>query len=127
MRYSAGCEVGTRRPVGLAALVVCLAFAAAPAPAAARQQVPNGYRAGSQSQIKTPIVGLIDKGSERSYHQGVPFGTADPSEIAPDASAISGVVVNESWAQLESTRGHYTFSALTTSSTRSRPDTTAIR
>jgi hypothetical protein len=76
---------------------------------------PDRDQSSSQPQIKTQIVGLIDKGSEGPYHQGVPFPTADPDEIAPDAPAFAGVVVNESWAQLEPARDHYTFGPLTKS------------
>ena len=60
-------------------------------------------------------MGLIDKGSERPYHDGTAFPPPDLSEIAPDASAFAGVVVNESWAQLEPARDHYTFGPLTRS------------
>ena len=99
-------------------LIVCLAFTAVASGAGASRLArppQNRDPAGSQQQIKPQIVGLIDKGSEGPYHQGVPFPTADPDEIAPDASAFSGVVVNETWAQLEAARGHYTFGPLTRS------------
>jgi hypothetical protein len=115
MRDSTGRRIGRRASVGLVVLVVCLvstaAGAAAPTSRLAAARL-NRNQAGAQSQIKTQIVGLVDKGSEGPYHQGVPFPTADPDEIAPDASAFSGVVVNESWAQLETARGHYTFGPL---------------
>jgi hypothetical protein len=102
----------------LVVLIVCLGLtpvasgAGASRLAALRQ---NRDQSGSQPQIKTQIVGLVDKGSEGPYHQGVPFPTANPDEIAPDAAAFSGIVVNESWAQLEAARGHYTFGPLTKS------------
>ena len=98
-------------------LIACLGLMAAASAASASWPASRQQRdqSSSQPQIKTQIVGLIDKGSEGPYHQGVPFPTADPDEIAPGASAFSGVVVNETWAQLESTRDHYTFAPLTKS------------
>ncbi len=96
-------------------LIVCPALTAfASGAGAARLAGPrqNRDQPGSQQPIKPQIVGLVDKGSEGPYHQGVPFPTADPDEIAPDASAFSGIVVNETWRQLEATRGHDTFGPL---------------
>lgn len=51
--------------------------------------------------IKSQIVGLVDKGAEKPYHLDVPFPTVNPAEVAPDAAAFAGIVVNETWAQLE--------------------------
>jgi hypothetical protein len=110
--------IGPRVTVGLVMLIVCLAVTAVATAAGTSRSVrsrPSRDQAGARPQIKSQIVGLVDKGSAGAYQRGVPFATADPDEIAPDASAFSGVVVNESWAQLEPLRDHYTFGPLTKS------------
>jgi hypothetical protein len=57
-------------------------------------------------------VGLVDKGTQAPYTHRVPWPTATPEEVAPDAATFSGFVVNETWAQLEPRRGHFTFAPL---------------
>lgn len=62
---------------------------------------------------KPQIVGLIDKGSEAPYHLGIPFPVTDPSvELGSRGVAFAGIVVNESWAQLEPRESHFTFGPL---------------
>jgi hypothetical protein len=55
--------------------------------------------------VKPQITGLVDKGSSAGYTLRTAFPSADPNEVAPDAAAFSAIVVNETWAQLEPTRG----------------------
>jgi hypothetical protein len=119
MRPSGWLSSANGHLTGLVMLVACLGLTAAAAGSSASSGLaasrPHRDQWSSQPRIKTQIVGLIDKGSEGPYHHGVPFPTADPDEIPPDAPAFSGVVVNESWAQLEPARDHYTFAPLTKS------------
>lgn len=65
--------------------------------------------------VKAPILGLVDKGSQAPYTERTAWPTATPGEVAPDAAAFSGIVVNESWAQLEPQQNHFTFGPLTAS------------
>lgn len=62
--------------------------------------------------IKPPIVSLVDMGSQATYHQEEPFPTVNTAEVTPDAPAFSGIVVNETWAQLEPSSGQFTFGPL---------------
>ncbi len=66
----------------------------------------------SHPKIKSPIVGLVDKSSEGPYHAGISFPTVNPAEVAPDASAFAGILVNQTWAQLEPSPGRYDFKGL---------------
>ena len=59
--------------------------------------------------IKPLITGLVDKGSQAPYTHGQPFPTADLSEVRPYARAFAGIVINETWAQLEPSQGNFTF------------------
>jgi hypothetical protein len=61
---------------------------------------------------KPPITGLIDKGSEAAYHLGVPYPVVDTTEVSDQAPAFSGIVVNQTWAQLEPSRGVFDFATL---------------
>ncbi len=54
---------------------------------------------------KTPLVGLIDMGPQAAYRDSQPFPTTDTSVVAPDAGAFTGIVVDETWAQLEPAAG----------------------
>ncbi len=50
---------------------------------------------------KPQLRGLIDMGIQTSYQTGQPFPVTDPSTVDAYAGAFSGIVVNESWSQLE--------------------------
>ena len=78
---------------------------AAHAPAAIARDTPT-------PQVKPQITGLVDKGSSAAYTLRTAFPTSDPDEVAPDAAAFSAIVVNETWGQLEPTRGHLDFTPL---------------
>lgn len=54
---------------------------------------------------KPPLVGLIDMGIQTPYQTGQPFPVTDPSMLDAYAGAFSGIVVNESWSQLEPAPG----------------------
>ncbi|MBW4043294.1 MAG: hypothetical protein HIU86_14445 [Acidobacteria bacterium] len=80
---------------------------------------PSGIiPSGVQPAVTTPpgvkplLAGLVDKGSEASYHLDQPYPVIDLSDVAAHAGAFGGVVVNQTWAQLEPTRGGYDFSTL---------------
>jgi Beta-galactosidase len=66
----------------------------------------------SQPNHKALLLGLVDKGSEASYHQGQPYPVIDLSDVTSRAPAVGGVVVNQTWAQLEPEQGTYDFSTL---------------
>jgi hypothetical protein len=65
-----------------------------------------------KSKVKTLIVGLVDKGSEAQYHQGVPYPVADLTDVASQSPAFAGIVVNQTWSQLEPSQGQFDFSTL---------------
>jgi hypothetical protein len=65
--------------------------------------------------VKPQILGLVDKSSQTPYLLRQPFPTVNPSEVAPYAKAFSGIVVNETWAQLQPSRGHLNMAPLRTS------------
>jgi len=54
---------------------------------------------------KPPLSGLIDMGIQTPYQTGQPFPVTDPSTLDAYAGAFSGIVVNESWSQLEPSPG----------------------
>lgn len=64
------------------------------------------------SGTKPLLVGLVDKGSESSYHLGQPYPIVDLSDVSAASGAFGGVVVNQTWAQLEPTQGTFDFSTL---------------
>ncbi|MDQ6697816.1 MAG: beta-galactosidase [Actinomycetota bacterium] len=67
---------------------------------------------------KPLIVGLIDKGSETAYHQGVPYPVVDTSGVAAHSPAFGGIVVNQTWSQLEPNQGTFDFTTLDASLAR---------
>ena len=90
--------------VGLCAVVLAACFPTVTAPA--------GY--------KPLIVGLIDKGSEAPYHQGVAYPVVDTSDVAAQSPAFAGIVVNQTWSQLEPSQGTFDFTTLEASLAGSR-------
>jgi hypothetical protein len=62
--------------------------------------------------VKPLLVGLINKGSEASYHLGQPYPVVDLSDVAAQSGAFGGVVVNQTWEQLEPAQGTFNFSTL---------------
>jgi len=54
---------------------------------------------------KAPLEGLIDMGVQTPYQDGQPFPVTDPSTLDNYAGAFNGIVVNESWSQLEPSPG----------------------
>jgi hypothetical protein len=64
---------------------------------------------------KPVLAGLIDKGSESSYHAQQPYPITDPatdSELLSKTPAFGGLVVNQTWLQLEPEPGTFDFSVL---------------
>lgn len=59
----------------------------------------------STAAVKEPLTGLIDMGIQTAYQSGQPFPTTDPSVLDPYAGDFAGIVVNESWSQLEPSPG----------------------
>lgn len=86
--------------------------AAAQRPGASNKQAVGSRRQRSRSRVKSQIDGLVDKSSQTPYILRQPFPTVNQSEVAPYANAFSGVVVNETWAQLEPGRGHFNLRSL---------------
>lgn len=62
--------------------------------------------------MKPTLAGLIDMGVQTSYQLDLPFPTVDTSAITPYAGSFAGIVVNETWAQLEPTPGSETWAPL---------------
>ena len=54
---------------------------------------------------KPALIGLIDMGVQTPYQTGQPFPVTDPSTLDAYAGAFSGIVVNETWSQLEPAAG----------------------
>lgn len=69
-------------------------------------------RAVTKVAIKPPLVGLLDKSAAGPYRLGIPFGPAQPAELGRAAGAFTGILVNESWATLEPSPGHFALGAL---------------
>jgi hypothetical protein len=77
------------------------------------QSVTLGIKPSSKkSKVKAFIVGLVDKGSEAQYHQGLPYPVVDLTDVSNQSPAFSGIVVNQTWSQLEPTQGQFDFSTL---------------
>jgi hypothetical protein len=57
------------------------------------------------SASKPALRGLIDMGVQTAYQTGQPFPPTDPGTLDAYAGVFSGIVVNESWSQLEPTAG----------------------
>jgi hypothetical protein len=62
--------------------------------------------------VKPQILGLVDKSSQAPYVLRQPFPTVNPSEVARYAGAFSGIVVNETWAQLQPSRARLNLTPL---------------
>ncbi len=101
--------------VALAVLALSgVVLAGCSAPVATPSALPSGVKPPitAPSDMKPQLVGLIDKGSEASYHLDQPYPVVALSDIAAHSAAFGGVVVNQTWAQLEPTPGGYDFSTL---------------
>ena len=68
-------------------------------------------RSGSNGE-KPALAGLIDMGVQVPYQLDLPFPTVDTGAITPYAGSFAGIVVNETWAQLEPTEGAEDWSPL---------------
>lgn len=62
--------------------------------------------------VKPPLAGLIDMGVQTPYQLDLPFPTVDTAAITPYAGSFAGIVVNETWAQLEPAQGNEDWSPL---------------
>ena len=56
--------------------------------------------------FKPPLTGLVDMSSQAAYSQAGAFAAVDTTVVAADAAAFNGIVINETWAQLEPVAGH---------------------
>jgi hypothetical protein len=86
-----------------------------PSRRAATRSVSSVAPARSRTTVKPQNRGLVDKSSQTPYVLRQPFPTVNVGEIARYAAAFSGIVVNETWAQLEPSPGHFTLAPLTRS------------
>jgi hypothetical protein len=60
-------------------------------------------------------VGLLDKGSEAPYHSGQDYTVTNPATdaaLTAVAPAMSGLVINATWDQLELIQGQFTFGVI---------------
>jgi hypothetical protein len=106
---------GWRRSRWLVLIVSCAGLALCGERTADASRVhdrPSTRSGHVRSTVKAQIVGLVDKGSQRSYVLREPFPTVDVAQLTPDAAAFSAIVVNETWAQLEPSPGRYTLGPL---------------
>ncbi len=76
----------------------------------------GGDAAATVAGYKPLISGLIDKGSEASYHALQPYPVTDPASngdtLAASSPAFGGLVVNQTWLQLEPSEGSFDFTVL---------------
>lgn len=63
-------------------------------------------------KVKARISGLFDKGSGAPYQLNQVFPTTPTGELSGYAPAFAGIVVNETWAQLEPVQGQPDFTPL---------------
>jgi len=105
---------GRRKPVTvLAGLTLLASVMAAGGPAAAAVHHAPPSRGTTPLATKKPqITGLVDMGLQTYYSENEPFPTVNTAEVAPDAAAFSGIVVNIAWSQLEPTENHFAYTAL---------------
>jgi hypothetical protein len=64
------------------------------------------------ADVKPLIDGLIDKGSQASYDNSEPFPVTPTAELNGYATAFAGIVVNDTWAQLEPSKGQWDLTPL---------------
>lgn len=109
-----------RLPTLAGALLVAVLLAACgsgtpPGSASSTGAPPAGGSSGSASVAgtgapavagaKAALTGLIDMGVQTPYQVGQPFPVTDPTSLDAYAGAFGGIVVNESWSQLEPAPG----------------------
>ena len=101
-----------RRSGPVVALTVVGALLAACSSSAVRAPTttPSSVRSSPTTQApssgtKVPLTGLVDMGIQSAYQRGQPFPTTDPGALDAYAGAFGGIVVNESWSQLEPSPG----------------------
>jgi hypothetical protein len=101
------------RSLLLVGVLSCVGFALCAVGPAGANRGHNPSRGGrARSMVKSQIVGLVDKSSQRSYVLRQPFPTVDVGQVKHYAAAFSAIVVNETWAQLEPSQGRYTLGPL---------------
>jgi len=102
------------RLVGLLAVVAAalLVSACGGSSSPVASTAPSTTAAGASAGVKPPLAGLIDMGVQTPYQLDLPFPTVDTSAISPYAGSFAGIVVNETWAQLEPTQGNEDWSPL---------------
>ncbi len=100
----------TRLAVAGSTVLLAAAVAASCAAASGSTEPAGDHRlappaAGAHAGEKPPLVGLLDMGVQTPYQLGQPFPVTDPDSLDGYAGAFSGIVVNESWSQLEPSSG----------------------
>ena len=63
-------------------------------------------------KVKARVGGLFDKGSSTPYQLNAAFPTTPTAELSGYAAAFTGIVVNQTWAQLEPAEGQEDFTSL---------------
>ena len=96
-------------PASAVAVAVCLLAtacnSATPAAGSTSTKPTAAPAPKSRPAAKPPLTGLVDMGSQAAYSQGQAFDPVDTTVIGADSAAFSGIVVNETWAQLEPKQG----------------------
>ena len=64
------------------------------------------------SSVKPPLTGLLDMEDQTPYQNDQPFPTTNLSQLNGYAGDFDGIVVNESWSQLEPQNGVYNWTPL---------------
>ena len=76
------------------------------------KSAPAGINSKSSTTVKPPLVGLVDMGAQQPYQLGQNFPIVNLSELGNDYQAFKGIVINETWAQLEPSQGNYDWTDL---------------
>lgn len=88
------------------ALVTACSSSSGPAPTKPQSSSRSSTTAQAAiSGMKAPLTGLVDMGVQSAYQSGQAFPTTEPSVLDAYAGAFGGIVVNESWSQLEPSPG----------------------
>jgi len=108
----AGCRLGLHHGLTHTTQQASVRSAPASTPTTEAQAPPASSQGSGPGASKPPLLGIIDMGVQNSYQEDQPFPTINMSPLDGYAGAFAGVVVNESWQQLEPHPGVYDWTDL---------------